>query len=44
MEEYKLGPVESRFADFIWEGAPMTTKELVDLCADELHWKRTTTY
>lgn len=44
MEEYKLGPVESRFADFIWEGAPMTTKELVDLCAEELHWKRTTTY
>ncbi len=44
MEDYKLGQIESRFADFIWEGEPMTTKELVDLCAEELHWKRTTTY
>ena len=44
MEERKLGLVEGRFADLIWQNAPMTTKELVELCAKELNWKRTTTY
>lgn len=44
MTEYKLGVVESRFADLIWENEPLTTKELVALCEKELMWKRTTTY
>ena len=44
MEDYKLGVIESRFADLIWDNEPMTTKQLVDLCAEELNWKRTTTY
>ena len=44
MEEYKLGMIESRFADIIWNNEPMTTKELVKRCAEELNWKRTTTY
>ena len=44
MEERKLGLVEGRFADLIWQNAPMTTKELVALCEKELNWKRTTTY
>ena len=44
MEDYKLGAIENRFANFIWDNAPMTTRELVDLCAKELEWKRTTTY
>ena len=44
MEELKLGMVESRFADIIWENAPLSTKELVVLCAQQLNWKRTTTY
>ncbi len=44
MEEYNLGPVESRFADIVWEHAPLTTAELVKLCGQELEWKRTTTY
>ena len=44
MEDYKLGAIETRFASFIWDNAPMTTRELVDLCAKELQWKRTTTY
>jgi len=42
--EIKLGLVESRFADIIWQNAPMTTKELVAACEKELNWKRTTTY
>ena len=44
MEDYKLGAIESRFADFIWENEPMTTRQLVELCNKELSWKRTTTY
>lgn len=44
MTEIKLGMVEARFADIIWENAPMTTKELTTLCEKELNWKRTTTY
>ena len=44
MVEYKLGVVESRFADLVWEREPMSTAELVKLCEAELQWKRTTTY
>lgn len=44
MNEIKLGAVDSRFADIIWDNAPMTTNELVKKCAVELNWKRTTVY
>ena len=44
MAVLKMGIVESRFADLVWENAPLTTRELVALCAKELNWKRTTTY
>lgn len=44
MTDYKLGVVESRFADMIWEHEPLTSNELIQLCSEELNWKRTTTY
>lgn len=44
MEELRLGVVEARFADIVWEHAPLTTKALVALCEQHLDWKRTTTY
>ena len=44
MEEMKLGLVEARFADIIWNNEPLTTRELVAFCEQELNWKRTTTY
>ena len=44
MDELKLGTIESRFADLVWQNAPLSTKELVMLCEQELSWKRTTTY
>ena len=44
MSETRLGLVEARFADIIWENAPLTTRELVALCEKNLNWKRTTTY
>ena len=42
--ELKLGAVETRFADLIWQHAPLSSGELVKLCETELNWKRTTTY
>ena len=44
MRDIKLGPIETRFAEIVWANEPMTTNQLIKLCADELEWKRTTTY
>lgn len=44
MEELKLGVVEEKFANLIWAHAPLTSRELVELCARELDWKKSTTY
>ena len=44
MEELKLGTVELQFANIIWAHAPVTTKELVGMCGEQLNWQRTTTY
>ena len=44
MGDMKLGAVESRFAEIIWENEPITTNQLIKICADLLQWKRTTTY
>ena len=44
MADWKLGPIEARFAEIIWQNAPLTTAQLIAICARELGWKRTTTY
>ena len=44
MSEVKLGLVETRFADIIWKNEPISSGELVRLCAQELEWKKSTTY
>lgn len=44
MSDLKLGAVESRFADLIWQSEPMSSTELVKLCERELQWKKSTTY
>ena len=44
MEEMKLGLVEAKFADIIWENEPLTSRELVKLCQEKLEWKKSTTY
>lgn len=44
MEEKRLGVVEARFADIIWQNEPLTSGELVKLCFTELNWKKSTTY
>ena len=44
MADLSLGVVEERFAELIWENAPIGSRELAELCARELSWKRPTTY
>lgn len=44
MEEMRLGVVESRFADIIWQNEPISSGELVKKCESELTWKKSTTY
>ena len=44
MKEMKLGPIESRFADIIWQNEPIPSGELVKICEKELTWKKPTTY
>ena len=44
MDGYKLGVVETRFAELIWQHEPLTSGELVKLCEQELQWKKSTTY
>lgn len=43
MNDVKLGTVESRFADIIWNNEPLRPKDLEALAEAELGWKRTTT-
>lgn len=44
MENRKLGSVELHFAELIWANAPISSGELVKLCARQLEWKKSTTY
>ena len=44
MADYKLGEVESIFADIIWKNEPLSSRRLAQLAEERLKWKRTTTY
>ena len=44
MADVRLGAVETRFADLIWENEPISSGELVKLCEQKLSWKKSTTY
>ena len=44
LDTYKLGEMEEKFAQLIWEHAPIASGELTKLCENEFGWKRTTTY
>lgn len=44
MEQLKLSESEYRFATIVWENEPLGSGELVKLCAQELGWKKSTTY
>lgn len=44
MNDYRMGTVESRFADIIWENEPISSTELVRRSEEILKWKKSTTY
>lgn len=44
MKDYKLGIMETRFAQLIWDNEPVSSGDLVKLCEKELTWKKSTTY
>lgn len=44
MERFKLGEMERRLADLIWENEPVSSRTLTELCTGAFEWKRTTTY
>ena len=44
MSDLKMGPVETRFAEIIWEKEPVGSTELVKLAEEALGWKKSTTY
>ena len=44
MEQYKLGAMESRFADLIWEQEPIPSPELAKQSEEIFGWKKSTTY
>lgn len=44
MAVYKLGAVEARFAELIWENEPLPSNRLTKLAEQELGWKKSTTY
>jgi predicted transcriptional regulator len=44
MGNYKLADTEEKFADLIWDNAPINSGELVRLSEDVMKWKKSTTY
>ena len=44
MEELRLCESDYRFMCVIWDNAPLRSHELVELCAEQLGWKKSTTY
>ena len=44
MDDTRVGAVESQFADIIWKNAPLSSRDLVKLCQQQLEWKKSTTY
>ena len=44
MIDTRMGEVESRFADMIWQNAPVSSGTLAQIALQELGWKKSTTY
>lgn len=44
MGEIRLGTIEAQFADIIWQNEPLPSGRLVELAAQALEWKKSTTY
>ena len=44
MEDLKLCESDYRFMSIIWDHEPLSSRSLVELCRQELSWKKSTTY
>ena len=44
MRDIRLGEIESRFVELIWQNEPIASGDLVIMCEQELNWKKSTTY
>lgn len=44
MADWKLGAVEARFADLIWQNEPLASGNLAKLALENLDWKKTTAF
>jgi len=44
LKDYKLGVMETKFAELMWSNEPISSGDLVKLCEKELSWKKSTTY
>lgn len=44
LETPKIFDSELRFCEILWERQPVKSSELVQLCAQRLGWKKSTTY
>ena len=44
MSEWRMGAIEMRFAQLIWDNEPISSNQLVKLAQQELGWKKSTTY
>lgn len=44
MVDYRLGEMEAKFVDLIWERGPINSTELVRLSEEVMQWKKSTTY
>ncbi|MDR1538095.1 MAG: BlaI/MecI/CopY family transcriptional regulator [Clostridiales bacterium] len=44
MNDYRLAEAESRFADLIWQDAPIHSPKLAEMAAEIMNWTKTTTY
>ena len=42
--EYHINESEYRFMEILWDAEPVSSTELVKLCAGQLNWKKSTTY
>lgn len=44
MGDIKMGAIEAKFAELIWENEPVGSGDLVVMCSRVLDWKKSTTY
>lgn len=44
MKSMKLGEIQAKFVELVWENEPISSGNLVKICEDRLNWKKSTTY